>query len=321
MPYQDSLGQPAGYEDEENYGPIGFAARENAPVADRTFILPRQPLAQEPSAAPSLAMDAVLNKFGGSMDAYNRWWSGLAGDKPRNWNQALQMLGEGPGATPSPGGGMGVLRVEDLAPAIRNPVVDVTPGPEDPSHKAIGLTNEYEQNYNRLANFEHAGMQNAFTQGAQQSPQMSAALGLSSPFPPFGQEQQLGAGTSPLFPPFGQEQQLGASAGVPYVAGQQFHPGMFPGASASQVSAAPSPGVDGIWPHGAPPLPTPEVDGMWPQTPPDVPYVAGQPFTQDMFPSGPGMPRFNALDALKQRAQERMTASQRFQEAAQKLSK
>ena len=82
----------------------------------------------------------------------------------------------------------------------------------------------------------------------------------------------------------------GVSTGdAPYVAGQQFHPGMFPGTPAPQPG--PGPGVDGLWPHGAPPLRTPEVDGTWPQiplqswTPPR--YVAGEQYTLDMFPSGP----------------------------------
>ena len=52
-------------------------------------MLKRMPEAQVPRTAEGM----VLEKFGGSMDAYNEWWNSLPqGMKPRSWDQALGMV-------------------------------------------------------------------------------------------------------------------------------------------------------------------------------------------------------------------------------------
>ena len=64
----------------------GMAAQGQSVVPE---MLRRMPEVQVPRTAEGM----VLEKFGGSMDAYNKWWNSLPqGMKPRSWDQALGMV-------------------------------------------------------------------------------------------------------------------------------------------------------------------------------------------------------------------------------------
>lgn len=64
----------------------GMAAQGQSVVPE---MLRRMPEVQVPRTAEGM----VLEKFGGSMDAYNEWWNSLPqGMKPRSWDQALGMV-------------------------------------------------------------------------------------------------------------------------------------------------------------------------------------------------------------------------------------
>ena len=64
----------------------GMAAQGQSVVPE---MLRRMPEVQVPRTAEGM----VLEKFGGSMAAYNKWWNSLPqGMKPRSWDQALGMV-------------------------------------------------------------------------------------------------------------------------------------------------------------------------------------------------------------------------------------
>jgi hypothetical protein len=149
------------------------------------------------------------------------------------------------------------------------------------------------------------------------------APGQMSMLPGGAYSREAAPAPSPLFPPFPQQPQEAGGGGVPYVAGQPFTPGMFPGAPAPQMGG----GVDGTWPMGAA-MPQPQVQ---PQSGGYAPYVAGQQFNPQMFnqpPVPPGgfyppspaqglqYPPFPQGDSFT-----RKDASRRFQTAAAKLNK
>ena len=64
------------------------------PVAPAAPQLPPEMLRRSPEVRPPrTAQGMVVEKFGGDMNAYNKWWGSLPQSmKPRSWEQALGMV-------------------------------------------------------------------------------------------------------------------------------------------------------------------------------------------------------------------------------------
>ena len=205
----------------------------------------------------------------------------------------------------SPGLGMGALQFEDLAMA-ENPVLQPA--------AADSLSQPQSQMMPKIL--------------AEQT-----APGQMSMLPGGYYSQEAQPEPNPLFPPFGQEQQPQSGMGpgnAPYVAGQQFHPGMFPPSPLQAGYNAMPPGMGGgmsqlMGQVAADPLAN---AAQAQQSGGYAPYVAGQQFNPQMFnqppvppggfyppEQGPQFPPFPQGDNFTQK-----DASRRFQAAAAKLN-
>ena len=242
------------------------------------------------------------------MDAYNRWWQGLAGNKPTDWNQALQMMGEGPGGIQSPVNGgvmssMGALQLEDFP--TRNPVADnISMGPEDPGQGGMTMPTGASGYGTMSSQMGYEGMPAPQMGGDGVWPQMQATH--TQPIP--------GSGGSRY--PMDLSGSPGIISGQGPVGGMSMPQGASGyGTMSSQMGESGAAYPMGIGRHlsaggGAEPPMTPEEE--WFQ------YNVNKAQQAGVNPADYG---FGPLDALKRRSEERATASQRFQGAAQKLNR